>query len=136
VTDFGLVNMYGVGGPLTPPVARITLDRANSQLGRIGLLAGTTMQITEKLYGAPFIQGFVWREFGDPTTATTTLTASGQQFLARTERVGTFGQIGGGLQLRLLDSAFSGFVRGDMRFGDKIDGVAINVGLRGHFTTQ
>ncbi len=46
------------------------------------------------------------------------------------------GQLGGGLQLRLLESPLSGFVRADVRFGDKIDGLAVNVGLRGNFLTQ
>ncbi len=56
-------------------------------------------------------------------------------FASQTERVGTFGQVGGGLQLRLLDSPWSGFVRGDYRFGDKIDGFALNAGVRGNFST-
>ncbi len=118
----------------------LSFDDTTTSLGRIGFLAGTTIQITDKLYGAPFIQALAWREFGDPTTARTTLLAQPalnppQVFASQTERVGTFGQVGGGLQLRLLDSPWSGFVRGDYRFGDKIDGFALNAGVRGNFST-
>jgi hypothetical protein len=134
VSSFGAIRMFnGAGGP---QVGTIDFNDSKSSLGRIGLLAGTTVQLTDKLFAAPFVQAILWREFADPTIATTTLVPSGQRFAVQTERVGTFGQVGAGLQLRLLESPFSGFVRADMRFGDKIDGLAINAGLRGNFTTQ
>jgi hypothetical protein len=140
VSSFGALNLFL--GPFGAPnaVGAVSFDDATTSLGRIGFLAGTTIQITDKLYGAPFIQALAWREFGDPTTARTTLLTTPplnppQVFASQTERVGTFGQVGGGMQLRLLDSPWSGFVRGDYRFGDKIDGFALNAGVRGNFST-
>lgn len=134
MSSFGVVGMFnGAGGA---QVGAIDFSDAKTSLGRVGLLAGTTVQLTDTLYVAPFVHAIVWREFADPTTATTTLVPSGQKFVATTERVGTFGQIGGGMQFRLLESPFSGFVRGDVRFGEKIDGLAFNVGMRGNFSTH
>jgi len=47
-----------------------------------------------------------------------------------TTRVGTFGQLGLGVSGQLLQTGFVGFVRGDVRFGENINGLAVVGGAR------
>ena len=105
----------------------------NSLLGRLGLTAGGAFLVTEKLILAPFLTASVWREFAKPLQAQAIFGSVNQNFTVQTDRVGTFGQVGGGLQFKLVDTPLLGFVRGDLRFGPKIDGKALNAGLRLQF---
>jgi hypothetical protein len=104
-----------------------------SLLGRIGVDVGSNaLLVTERFAVVPFGHASVWREFGRSSTAV--VTVAGTDFNVATERVGTFGQVGAGLQFKVLTQpALTGFVRGDLRFGEKINGKAVNVGLRGEF---
>jgi hypothetical protein len=106
---------------------------ADSLLGRAGVNLGAAFFLTEKFVVAPFLTASVWREFAKPLKAQAIIGSSGQTFLIETDRVGTFGQVGAGLQFKLIDTPLVGFVRGDVRFGDKIEGKAINAGLRLQF---
>ncbi len=118
------------------PLATGTGDQAtfaaiNSILGRAGANIGTSFVVQDKLILAPFIHGSVWHEFASDAKAQASTV--GLAFNATTERVGTFGQVGGGLQFKIVDSNFLGFVRGDYRFGDKVHGKAFNAGLKLQF---
>ena len=122
---------FGDVGFATAPGDRVSFAPTDSLLGRAGVNIGTNFQATEKLILAPFIHASVWHEFARDAKATATL--AGLTFDVATQRVGTFGQVGAGLQFKMLDTPFLGFVRGDVRFGDKIQGKALNLGLKMQF---
>jgi hypothetical protein len=48
-------------------------------------------------------------------------------------RVGTFYQAGLGISAQLLNTGFIGFARGDLRWGDNLNGASIVGGLRYSF---
>ena len=51
-----------------------------------------------------------------------------------TDRVGTYGQASAGVTFIPVNlPSLTGFVRGDVRFGEKINGWAVNAGLRYQF---
>jgi hypothetical protein len=54
----------------------------------------------------------------------------GTPFQLTTDRVGTFYQVSAGLAASALNSGLLGFIRGDYRFGDKLNGAAVVGGLR------
>ncbi|MBN8920301.1 MAG: autotransporter outer membrane beta-barrel domain-containing protein, partial [Rhizobiales bacterium] len=53
-----------------------------------------------------------------------------------TTRVGTFGQVGFGVSGQILQTGFVGFVRGDVRFGERLEGGAFVTGARYSFSAQ
>ena len=112
----------------------MTFRKSDSMLGRVGLNMGTAVQATENLVVVPFVSAAIWHEFAKPTKAQAVFGSNGNQtFDVQTDRVGTFGQVGAGLQFRLLNTPFVGFIRADARFGSKIEGKALNAGLRMQF---
>ena len=111
----------------------MTFDRTDSTLGRLGVNFGAAFQAGERLILAPFGTLSVWREFGRPSTAHVFINSAGQTFDVATQRVGTFGQAGVGVQFKVLNSPLLGFVRGDVRFGQRIEGKALNAGVRLQF---
>ena len=50
-----------------------------------------------------------------------------------TSRVGTYYQLSAGLAAQVLNTGWVGFVRGDYRFGDNIEGWTGNAGVRYNF---
>jgi autotransporter-associated beta strand protein len=114
---------------------RIAFDPLISVLGRVGTNIGTTFMANDRLALAPFVSGSIWREFGPPATSTSyaNMALSNPVFTYSTDRVGTFGQAGAGIQFKFVDIDLLGFVRGDIRFGDSINGKEINVGIRKQF---
>jgi hypothetical protein len=79
------------------------------------------------------VQASLWHDFDGTSTAQATLASIGQSVAVVTEGIGTFAQIGAGFDLRLRNSPIRGFVRGDVRVGDKLSGEAVNAGLRLQF---
>ncbi|WP_455958384.1 autotransporter-associated beta strand repeat-containing protein [Methylorubrum aminovorans] len=117
----------------------LNFDNIDSILGRIGFRVGTTFVAGDKLALQPFATASVWNEFaGDalsrfiPTASAAALQQGQSAFFVPilTNRVGTFGQVGVGVTGQLLGTDLLGFVRGDLRFGDRIDGYSINGGVR------
>jgi opacity protein-like surface antigen len=51
-----------------------------------------------------------------------------------TSREGTFGHLGLGLAGVILDTGWLGYARVDYRFGENIEGISVNAGLRYQFT--
>jgi outer membrane autotransporter protein len=103
----------------------------DSLLGRVGVRVGTTFQLGS--FGVqPFMAAHLWHEFEDHAQAT--FVAPGNVDIPLSvNRVGTFGQVGAGVSAQLLQTGLFGFVRGDVRFGDRIEGTAFNAGLRYQF---
>lgn len=112
---------------------RMSFSKADSLLGRVGFNAGYAVSVTDNLVVVPFLNAAVWHEFAKPTQARAVFASQGLTFDVSTDRVGTFGQVGAGLQFRLLNTPLLGFVRADARFGDKINGRALNAGVRLQF---
>jgi hypothetical protein len=109
----------------------------DSILGRFGLRFGTAFQATENLAVQPFVTGSVWHEFAGNTVSrfvSANIAADPNAFVPIvTDRVGTFGQVGVGISAQVLDTPLLGYVRSDFRFGDKLEGYAVNGGIRYQF---
>ena len=109
----------------------------DSILGRFGLRFGTAFQATESLALQPFITGSIWNEFAGNTVSrfvSANIAADPNAFVPIiTDRVGTFGQVGVGVSGQLLDTPLLGYIRSDFRFGDRLEGYAVNGGVRYQF---
>ncbi len=97
----------------------------DSILGRLGVRAGTTFVAGDTLALQPFVTGSIWNEFAGNALSrflpTSTVQGSTDFFVPiQTTRVGTFGQVGVGVTGQLLGTDLLGFVRGDVRFGDRL----------------
>src|SRR6185436_12706804 len=103
---------------------RMAIAPVESWLARLGANFGGTFLVSDNLAVAPFVHASVWREFGAQVQATAFAQVGTQSFTfpVNVDRVGTFGQIGVGAQFKVLSMDLLGFVRGDMRFGDNLNG--------------
>lgn len=124
----------GLTPSLTLP-GTVKIDDVNSLLGRASVRVGTTIQ-AGRMAWQPFATGSVFHEFaGSVRTDMLTLDAAlPLAATSTTSREGTFGHIGVGLAGVLVDTGWLGYVRGDYRFGDNIEGFSVNAGLRYQFT--
>ena len=104
----------------------------DSVLGRLGVQVGRTIAVTDRFAVQPFITGAVWHEFEGDTVARFS-DPSGLFDQINTTRVGTFGQVGVGMSAQLVPVGFTAFIRGDFRFGDKLNGQVGTAGLRYSF---
>jgi opacity protein-like surface antigen/uncharacterized protein YhjY with autotransporter beta-barrel domain len=132
---------------LAPPFS-VQVGDIESVLGRASIRIGTNIT-TGNFALQPFATASVFHEFGDDVTASLTtnlasLTGAGVLPAPFTEatatlnstRVGTYGQFALGIAGQLLDTGWLGYVRGDYRIGDNIEGFSINGGLRYQFTPE
>ncbi|WP_165937826.1 autotransporter-associated beta strand repeat-containing protein [Methylobacterium segetis] len=110
-----------------------------SILGRVGFRVGTTLVAGEALALQPFATASVWNEFAGnaasrfiPTASLAAVQQGSSAFFVPilTNRIGTFGQVGVGITGQLLGTDLLGYVRGDVRFGERLDGYSINGGIR------
>lgn len=125
--------------PGTVQVGTIT-----SAIGRASLRVGTTIT-TSTMAWQPFGTVSIFNEFGDDVQTSVSTGPGSRRFgflglpqpqiaaSASTERIGTYGHVGVGLAGVLLNTGWLGFVRGDYRFGDHIDAISVNAGLRYQF---
>ena len=117
----------------------VKIDDINSLLGRASVRVGTTFQ-TQYVAWQPFATGSVFHEFAGnvrtdiatgPTPGIVPPNLSATSF---TSREGTYGHIGIGLAGVLIDTGWLGYIRGDYRFGDNVEGISVNAGLRYQFS--
>jgi len=109
----------------------ITFDSLFSMLVHAGARVGTSFVVTDTLALQPFGTLSVWRELAGQSSATFTNGGVGAvSDPLSLSRVGTFYQGGLGLSGQLLNTGFVGFARGDIRWGDKLDGMSVVGGLR------
>ncbi|WP_181011686.1 autotransporter-associated beta strand repeat-containing protein [Bosea psychrotolerans] len=111
--------------------ANVSWQPIESVTGRFGVQLGTFIQPTETIVLAPYIAASVWREFAGKSKASGEI--GGLSFPTTTDRVGTYGQFSAGLAVSSTTPGLSGFVRADLRFGERIEGYAFNGGLRYQF---
>jgi hypothetical protein len=114
----------------------VRINDITSVLGRASLRLGANF--TEGIYTwQPFVTATVVREFAgkvhstaefkDPTNA---LGFDGIMFDTTTTRMGTYAQVGLGSAIVIGNTGWLGYGRGDVKFGDNIEGFGVNVGLR------
>jgi hypothetical protein len=113
-----------VNGSATGTIGFQTL---NSEMVRAGLRVGTSATIRDVLAVQPFATVSVWRELSG--SAQDQFTQGATQNFSLT-RVGTFYQVGAGLGAQVLKTGILGFIRGDVRFGDNLDGASVVAGGR------
>jgi outer membrane autotransporter protein len=110
----------------------IRWNAIDSYTGRLGLRIGTSFMANEYLVIAPYISGSIWREFAGYAVSSHNIGA-GTDVSVSTNRIGTFEQISAGFAFSSTTPGLTGYVRGDLRFGDRIHGYAANGGLRYQF---
>ncbi len=110
----------------------------DSTLGRLSVRTGTTI-VTDRVIWQPFATASVYHEFADDVSSTFTGgIVPGLAFLnftgnLNTTRVGTYGQFALGVAGQLVGTGWLGYVRGDYRTGDNIEGYSVNGGIRYQF---
>lgn len=125
------------------------LARASLRIGKNVVVGGYALQ--------PFFTASVINEFGDPVrtnvatnfgafgTAVDQISPSGAAaaltpFDTRgrlsTYRIGTYGQFSAGIAGQILNTGWLGYVRGDYRTGDRVEGWGISGGLRYQFNPE
>jgi len=129
----------GFGGFFFPGIflTKVTTDPIQSEIGRLSLRAGTTLTYGNIVL-QPFASASVYSEFaGNVTTSLASqpglLTFSSAN---STTRVGTYGQYSLGMAAQVANTGWLGFVRGDYRRGDSIEGWTANAGIRYQFSPE
>jgi len=146
-TKVDAFNTFGPPDGFVP--GTVTTNDIDSKIGRATLRVGTTFT-TDSMLLQPFVSASVFHEFAGNVTSTYQTcggdclaivdTATGA-LLARasltsqisTSRVGTYGQFSAGLAGQILNTGWVGFVRGDYRTGDNLEGWTANAGVRYNF---
>jgi opacity protein-like surface antigen len=139
------LNVPGTGVFQTPAVPEfvppwvLTVNDIESTLGRLSMLVGTTVT-SGSLVLQPFASASVFHEFQGSITSslTSNFSAIGVSLptlnsTVSTTSLGTYGQFGLGITARVVDTAWVGYLRGDYRRGDDVEGWSVNGGLRYQF---
>ena len=146
VDPFNVPGTGILGTPLGPgfvPPWVLTVNEIESVLGRFGVRVGTTIA-SDNLVWQPFGSAGVFHEFRGGTTSSlaSNFSALGPGFAAlpaltstvSASGLGTYGQFGLGIAVRAPDSSWIGYLRGDYRTGDSLEGWSVNGGLRYQIT--
>src|SRR5262249_34942029 len=145
------VDPFALGGPaqLLPDnqaSGTLAIHDIESLIGRATLRVGRAFTSGDMTW-TPFGSASVFREFAPSVTSTYQTCANcfffgGAQnpipttLTMNTSRVGTFGQFSAGLAGQLTNTSWVGFVRGDYRIGQNIEGWTANAGLRYNFVPE
>jgi len=108
----------------------LALGRLNAGMIRAGVNLGMSMRSSGGLVVSPFAHFSVWSSLGGNASALATLGSIGETVAVRSASGGQFVQAGLGIMARNASGSLSGFVRGDMRFGDAVQGHTIQAGVR------
>jgi opacity protein-like surface antigen len=137
---FILGNLFG------GPPGTLQINDIDSVLGRIGVRVGTSATVGN-VYLQPFATAALWHEFAGDVTSTYNGgvnvalpppfapfgIGSAAAATFTTSRVGTYGQFGAGVAGSLVGTGWLGYARVDVREGDNIQAVGVNLGLRYQF---
>jgi opacity protein-like surface antigen len=131
-----------VGTPVGPgfvPPWVLTVNDIESVVGRFGVRAGTSLTSGDVIW-QPFASASVFHEFrgGVTSSLTSNFSALGAAFAplpalsstVTTGGLGTYGQFGLGVAAQLVNTSWVGYLRGDYRTGDNIEGWSLSGGLR------
>ena len=147
-TNVDALNVPGTGiggtpvGPGFVPPWVLTVNDIESVLGRFSVRAGTSITSGDVIW-QPFASASVFHEFrgGVTSNLTSNFSALGAGFAGlpalsstvTTSGLGTYGQFGLGIAAQLADTSGIGYLRGDYRTGDNIEGWSVNGGVRYQF---
>lgn len=133
----GGINVPGSLSPSSTLPGSVQIDDINSLLGRASIRAGTTI-VSGPMAWQPFATASVFHEFaGNVRTNMTTLDLGLPiEGTSSTSREGTVGHLGLGIAGVVLNTGWLGYVRGDYRFGDSVESVSVNAGLRYQFQPE
>ena len=137
------VDRYIYGGA---PSLQGAIDTNNieSALGRLSLRVAKSVE-TSNVIWQPFVTASVVHEFGGDVVSRFTTLPNSAFFgtepadfnqTTTTSRVGTYGQYSVGLAAQFVNTGLIGYVRGDYRNGENIEGWGANAGLRYSFTPE
>ena len=142
------LNVPGTGilgtpvGPGFVPPWVLSVNDIESVLGRLSVRVGTSVTSGDMIW-QPFASASVFHEFrgGVTSSLTSNFSALGAAFAplptlsstVTTSGLGNYGQFGLGVAAQLVNSAWIGYLRGDYRTGDNVEGWSINGGLRYQF---
>ena len=134
----GTIPIFAPGAGVTFP-GQLQIDDLRSTLGRLSLRTGTSIASGNMIW-QPFAIASVYHEFERNSTASFGPNAF-SNFVGfptsgniTTSGIGTYGQVG--VAAQVVGTGLLGYIRGDYRFGDSIDGYSINGGVRYQFTPE
>jgi Autotransporter beta-domain len=115
----------------------LRISDINSVLGRASLRIGTSLTAGNFTW-QPFLAATILHEFAGGVTSTQSISTTGGAgpdfdkavFTTVTDRVGTYEQIGFGTAVAAGNTGWLGYGRGDVKFGENIQGWGVNFGLR------
>jgi outer membrane autotransporter protein len=126
------------GVPFVPPWV-LTVNDIESTLGRLSGRVGTTV-MSGNVVWQPFASASVFHEFqgGVASSLTSNFSAIGVPLptlssTVSTSSLGTYGQFGLGLAAQVMNTGWLGYLRGDYRTGDNIEGWSVSGGFRYQF---
>jgi len=140
-TDVDSLNFPGTIVAVTGSVPPWTLavNGIDTDLGRLSTRVGTTVRTGDMMVLQPFASVGVFHDFAPPVASalTSNFQAIGQDHVftstITTSGVGTYGQYGLGVVAQVVDTGWLGYVRGDYRKGDTIEGWTVMGGVRYQF---
>ena len=122
------------------PPGTLQINNIKSELGRLSVRVGTTI-VGDKIAWQPFATASVYHEFEGSSSASYVGAPGAITFAIpqvngalSTNRVGTYGQFALGVAGQLVGTGWLGYIRGDYRTGDRIDGYSVNGGIRYQFS--
>jgi opacity protein-like surface antigen len=132
----------GLSGP-----ARVRINDFDSVLGRASLRVGRNF-VVNNIALQPFFTASVFNEFAGRvrTNINTSFGELGDALgvpglgiidttaVISSGRIGTYGQFAVGAAGQVLDTGWLGYVRGDVRVGDRVEGWGLSGGLRYQFS--
>lgn len=144
------INLSGTlilaNNPGLAPPSRVNVNDFDSILGRASVRVGRNF-LLDGFAIQPFFTASVFNEFAGKvrTNINTTfaeafstpeLAALDTSAELLSERIGTYGQFALGIAGQILNTGWLGYVRGDYRIGDRVEGVGISGGVRYQFTPE
>jgi opacity protein-like surface antigen len=128
----------GPSGIAIPPWL-LAINDVESALGRVSVRVGTSVTSGNVVW-QPFASASVFHDFegGAIGSLTTNFSSIGVPLPTlrsdvSTTSFGTYGQFGVGVAARVMDTGWIGYLRGDYRTGDSIEGWSVNGGVRYQF---
>jgi len=118
-----------------------SINDIQSELGRASLRVGRNIE-GGNINWQPFVSASVFHEFAGNTTANAAFpafigaTAVNATAASSTSRIGTYGQYSIGVAAQVVNTGRLGYVRGDYKDGDNIQGWGASAGLRYQFTPE
>jgi outer membrane autotransporter protein len=113
------------------PAGSLLVGDIDSVLGRAGVRIGTSF-VAGSVTFQPFVAASAWHEFASDASLSF-VSGGAQVFNLVAGRVGTYGQYSLGSAFQISNSGWAGYIRGDYRRGDRLEGASGSVGLRYQF---